>query len=325
MRKSCTGRSPDPSLSRFQPLDTSQTSKHRKPSMQHSPGFYPIGYSRIRMTALRTVVVLVTCVLIATPRAQESVADANRRKSLDQILDLYVRNGDVYYRALKSDRAKLDGFIGQITAASLDKRPREEQIAFWLNAYNALVLRTVVDHYPIAARSSDYPQKSIRQVPGAFERTAHRVAGRSVTLDQIEKEVLPEFHDPRVYFALGRGAVGSGRLRSEAFVPARLEEQLVEVAEECVTRNQCAQLDRDAGKMMVSSIFSWHEKEFADAYGGKAPSAVANRSPIERAAVAFVFPKLLSAERDMVEKNAFQVVYRPFDWTLNDLTGRGGR
>jgi hypothetical protein len=277
------------------------------------------------MSALRAVVVLVACVFIASPRAQESPADAGRRKTFDQILDLYVRNGDVYYRALKSDRAKLDGFLNLIASGSTDKRPRDEQIAFWLNAYNALVLRTVIDHYPIAARSSDYPQKSIRQIPGAFERTAHRVGGRSVTLDQIEKEVLPEFHDPRVYFALGRGAVGSGRLRSEAFVPARLEEQLSEVAAECVTRAQCAELNRDAAKMTVSSIFSWHEKEFAETYGDKAPATVSNRSPIERAAVAFVFPKLLSAEREMVEKNAFQVVYKPFDWTLNDLTGRGGR
>jgi len=263
--------------------------------------------------------------LVAAPRAQESLADAARRKSFDQVLDLYVRGGDVYYRALKSDRGKLDGYVNQLATATVDKRPREEQIAFWLNAYDALVLRTVIDHYPIAGRSADYPAKSIRQIPGAFERTAHRVAGRSLTLDQIEKEVLPEFHDPRVYFALGRGAVGSGRLRSEAFVPARLDEQLAEVAAECVTRAQCAQLDHEAGKMAVSSIFSWHEKEFADAYADKAPAAVANRSPIERAAVAFVFPKLLSAERDMIEKNTLQVTYKPFDWTLNDLTGRGGR
>jgi len=204
------------------------------------------------MPALRFVAVIVACVFVAAPHAQESLADAARRKSFDQILDLYVRNGDVYYRALKSDRGKLDGFVNLIATASVDKRPPDEQVAFWLNAYNALVLRTVVDHYPIAGHAADYPQK-------------------------------------------------------------------------CVTRAQCVQLDRDSGKMTVSSIFSWHEKEFADTYGDKAPASVSNRSPIERAAVAFVFPKLLSAERDMVEKNTFQVAYKPFDWTLNDLTGRGGR
>jgi uncharacterized protein DUF547 len=268
---------------------------------------------------------LVACVSVAIPRAQEPSSDASRRRSLDQILDLYVRNGDVYYRALKSDRAKLDGYLAQIGNEPVDKRSKEEQLSFWLNAYNAIVLRTVIDHYPIAGRAAQYPAKSIRQIPGAFERTPHRVAGRSLTLDQIEKEVLPTFQDPRVYFALGRGAVGSGRLRSEAFVAARLEEQLADVASECVSRAQCVQVDHEAGKMSVSSIFSWHEKEFSDVYGSKAPAAVSNRSPIERAAVAFVFPKLLTAEREMVEKNAFQLAYVPFDWTLNDLTGRGGR
>src|SRR5438067_853665 len=269
-----------------------------------------------------TIAALVAASIVAAPAAQDSLGDAARRKSFDQVLDLYVRGGDVYYRALRSDRGKLDGYLNLIATAAIDKWPREEQLAFWLNAYDALVLRTVVDHYPIAGHAPQYPAKSIRQIPGAFEKTAHRVAGRSLTLDQIEKEVLPGFHDPRVYFALGRGAAGSGRLRSEAFVPPRVEEQLADVASECVTRAQCAQLDREAGKMTVSSIFSWHEKEFADAYADKAPAAVANRSPIERAVVALVFPKLLTAERQMVEKNTFEMAYKPFDWTLNDLTGR---
>jgi uncharacterized protein DUF547 len=270
------------------------------------------------------VAVALVALFTAVPRGQESSADA-RRKTFDQLLDLYVRNGDVYYRALKSDRGKLDGYIASLAAASVEKQSREDQIAFWLNAYNAIVLRTVIDHYPIAGRSAEFPPKSIRQVPGAFERLAHRVAGRSTTLDQIEKDVLGGFHDPRVYFALGRGAVGSGRLRSEAFVGARLDEQLKEVAEECVTRAQCVSIDAGAQKLLVSPIFSWREPEFVAAYAEQAPAAVANRSPIERGIVAFVYPKLLNAEKDVIAKNAFQVAYKPFDWTLNDLTGRGGR
>jgi len=277
------------------------------------------------LRSLRSLTVLCVCLLAAAPRAQEPLADAARRKALDQLLDLYVRNGDVYYRALKSDRGKLDGYVNLIASASVDQRPREERLAFWLNAYNALVLRTVIDHYPIQGRSSEYPPKSIRQIPGAFERVQHRVAGRTLTLDQIEKDVLTEFHDPRIYFALGRGAVGSGRLRSEAFVPARIDEQLSDVAEECVSRNQCVQIDAAGSKVGASAIFSWREQEFSAAYGDKAPGAVANRSPIERAIIAFVYPKLLNAEKELIAKNSFQVAYAPFDWTLNDLTGRGGR
>jgi hypothetical protein len=198
-------------------------------------------------------------------------------------------------------------------------------VAFWLNAYNAIVLDTVIAHYPIPSRSADYPAKSIRQISGAFERLPHRVAGRTLTLDQIEQTVLATFNDPRVFFALGRGATGSGRLRSEAFLPARLEEQLAEVAAECVTRAQCVRLDRDADQLHVSSIFSWRSKEFITAYADKALPVFATRSPIERAVLAYIYPKLLPSERELVEKNTFKVVYTPFDWTLNDLTGRGGR
>jgi hypothetical protein len=280
---------------------------------------------KARGACTKGFVVLWACLLVAAPQAQESLADGARRKSFDQLLDLYVRNGDVYYRALKAERAKLDGYVNLIATASVDKLSREEQIAFWLNAYNAIVLRTIVDHYPIAGKSPDYPSKSIRQIPGAFERLQHRVAGRTLTLDQIEKDVLPTFNDPRVFFALGRGAVGSGRLRSEAFVPARIEEQLSDVAAECLSRGQCVQIDAESAKVGASPIFSWREKEFAAVYADKAPAAIANRSPIERAVIAFVYPKLLNAEKELIAKNSFQVTYKPFDWTLNDLTGRGGR
>jgi hypothetical protein len=259
------------------------------------------------------------------PAAQETAADAARRKTYDQILDVDVRDGLVYYRALKSDRAKLDGYLTLLGTMPVDKLSSEEQLAFWLNAYNALVLKTVIDHYPVLGHSTEYPGRSIRQIPGAFDRLQHRVAGRMLTLDQIEQTVLPTFRDPRVYLAIGRGAVSGGRLRSEAFVPARLEAQLTEVAQECTSRPECIQIDREQGRIGVSAIFSWREKEFVAAYAESALPAFKDRSPIERAVLAFVEPKLLPAEREFLAKNQFQMTYKPFDWTLNDLTGRGGR
>jgi hypothetical protein len=243
----------------------------------------------------------------------------------DVILDTYVRDGYVYYRALKLERRRLDEYVRQLGATDVDKRTRAEQMAFWLNAYDALVLQTVIDGYPAPRRSNEYPQRSIRQTPGSFEKLSHRVAGRTLTLDQIEQTILPKFNDPRLYFALGRGAVGGGRLRSESFAADTIEKQLAEVASECVTRAECIQVDAATNKLMASAIFSWHEKEFVAAYADKAAPLYASRSPIERAILAFVAPKLLQTERDFLEKNMFQLAYKPFDWSLNDLTGRGDR
>ena len=87
-----------------------------------------------------------------------------------------------------------------------------------------------------------------------------------------------------------------------------------------------SQIDRDRTRSCASAIFSWREKEFAAAYADKAPAAV--RRPAARSSgpiLAFVEPKLLATEKEFLEKNTFQVAFMPFDWTLNDLTGRGGR
>ncbi|HKT79947.1 MAG TPA: DUF547 domain-containing protein [Vicinamibacterales bacterium] len=276
----------------------------------------------MRHTVLTTFAAAAVALLAASaPRAQEN---ANARRGFDTLLDMDVRDGLVYYRALKSDRGRLDSFVASLASASIDSASRDEQIAFWINAYNAIVLRTVVDHYPIAGRAGQYPPNSIRQIPGAFERTTHRVAGKSLTLDQIEQTALAGFNDPRVFLALGRGAMGSGRLRSEAYSGANLQQQLTEAADECVTRASCAQFDRAAGKLRVSSVFSWRQREFAAAYADKAASAFASRSPIERAIVAIISPKLVSVEKEALEKNQFVVEFLPFDWSLNDLTGRSG-
>ena len=73
------------------------------------------------MRPLRSLVVVLACVLCARPGAQESLTDAARRKTFDQILDLYVRGGDVYYRAIKAERAKLDGYVNLLATTSLAK------------------------------------------------------------------------------------------------------------------------------------------------------------------------------------------------------------
>src|SRR4051794_23779236 len=243
-------------------------------------------------------------------------------RPLDQILDVNVRDGLVYYRALKGERGRLDRYIASLNvpAATYKGWSTPHQMAFWVNAYNAVILQTVINHYPIRARSASYPAVSIRQVPG-YEQAPFRAAGRSVTLEQIEKTILPEFKEPRLYLALGRGAVGSGRLRSEAYTGDRILEQLADIQKEFVSEQTMMKIDRTAAVMSLTPILSWHEAEFIAAYDKGAEGPLAQRSPIERAAIAFVAPNLLPLEKELVQKNEFKVAYHPFDWRLNDLTG----
>jgi hypothetical protein len=235
---------------------------------------------------------------------------------------LYVRDGYVYYRALRIERGRLDGYVTSLNvpAATYDKWSREQKVCLWLNAYNAFVLQTVINRFPIAGKNKSYPANSIRQIPGAFDEKRHRVAGKLVSLDDIEK-ALAEFRDPRLYFALGRGAEGSGRLRSEAYTAARLEEQLATQTQDFLTRQNHVKIDRLSNQVSVTPIISWHESEFASAYaGGSAvPEYASSRSPIEKAVLAILVPVALPTEREFLEQNQFKLTWQDFDWSLNDL------
>lgn len=286
-----------------------------------------------------TLALLLSCVyagmtagvpsLTAAPaRAPDGASQASAladtlHRPLDQILDTNVRDGFVYYRALKSERGRLDRYAISLNvpAAAYEAWPREEKMAFWVNAYNAFVLQTVVDRYPIRGSSTKYPAESIRQIPGAFETIRHRAAGRNVTLDEIEKTILPEFKEPRLQLALGRGAVDSGRLRSEAYTGARIMQQLAEIQKEFVSEQTMLKIDRTSGEVLLTPIMSWHDAEFIAAYDKGPEGPLAQRSPIERAAVAFIAPNLLPLEKELLQKNLFKVTYHPFNWLLNDLTG----
>ena len=242
----------------------------------------------------------------------------------DSLLDTHVRDGLVYYRALQGDRGRLRGYIASLNSPSVvagyAKWNDDQKKAFWLNGYNALVLQTVVNHYPIRGTAKNYPANSIRQIPGAFEKTSHAIGGMQVTLDHIETAILAEFDDPRVYLSLGRGAIGSGRLRSEAFSAKAVDKQLAQAKAQFATTPRWSKVNPLLGTVSVSPILSWRSTAFIEEYADDSFD-LPKREPLERAAIGFLRPHLLAAEEEFIRKNTFQLTYEPFDWRLNDLTG----
>ena len=198
----------------------------------------------MRRLAVPTLAILLSAALTAAGQFTPAPGAELLHRPLDQILDVNVRDGLVYYRALKSDRGRLDRYLASlsVTPAVYQGWSKEQQMAFWVNAYNAFVLKTVIDNYPLKG--------TIRQIPGAFDKASLRAAGRTVTLDQIERTILPEFKEPRLYLALGRGAVGSGRLRSEAYTGDRLVRQLADIQAEFVTNRYLYRFDRLTGRRL---------------------------------------------------------------------------
>ncbi len=244
---------------------------------------------------------------------------------LDQILDLNVRDGLVYYRALDSERGPLDRYVASLNvpAAAYEAWSREQKMAFWLNAYNAFVLQTVINHYPIRGKSAEYPESSIRQIPGAFEPARHRAAGRSVTLDEIEKTILPEFKEPRLFLALGRGAVGSGRLRSEAYTAATARRSSSTTSRAEFVREEHMITDRPRRRDDVGHAHPElarggvrrrlrHRSAAGPSRRGRRSSARSSRSSRRTCC---------RSRRSSSSRTEFRVVFHQFDWRLNDLTG----
>jgi hypothetical protein len=269
----------------------------------------------------RATAALVAYLLAPVGIDGQTQADALHRP-FDEILDLNVRDGFVYYAALRQTRGELDRYVASLDVPPdvLERWSRDERLAFWLNAYNAFVLQTVIDRYPIRGRATEYPPNSIRQIHGAFDKRTFRAGRRALTLDDVEKKILPEFKEPRAYFAVSAGAVGSGRLRSEAYRGGNLESQLVAATKEFFTTLEHVELDRGLGELRISAIIGWHEQEFSTAYA-TGDTRFSGRSPIERAAIGLLSPYVYPSERQFLERNEFRVRYKEFDWTLNDLTG----
>ena len=235
-----------------------------------------------------------------------------------------MRDGFVYYHALQADRGRLNRYVASLSSPAVvsgyPSWDKDRQKALWINAYNAFVLQTVVDHYPIRGQAPGYPANSIRQIPGAFEKTTHMAAGKSVTLDQIEHDSPRRVRGPTRLSGAGRGAVGSGRLRSEAFGAKVVERQLQQSTAQFATSPRHAKVDALAGRVSISPIVSWRAAAFIQRYADDSFD-LPKREPIERAVIGFLRPHLLTAEEEFIKKNSFQLAYEPFDWRLNDLTG----
>jgi len=131
--------------------------------------------------------------------------------------------------------------------------------------------------------------------------------------------MLDTYGDARLSLALGRGAIGSPRLRSEAFTASRLDAQLAEALGECATRVSCVQVDVTGDRLVVSPIVGWREEAFVQSFGPIAAGRWPNRSPVEQAVAAMIYPHLFNREQQVLTRGTFRMEYGEFDWRLNEL------
>lgn len=248
-----------------------------------------------------TLLVLVSMFVATKPAvAQESDADAatdgparaaQLHAGYSQLLQSYVKGIQVDYLTWASNWDDLKGLHDYVDALSgLDPKnwPDDDAIAYWINLYNAVTVRLILDHYPV---------DSIKDIGGAWKKDRVEVVGEPFSLNAIENDVLRRMtRDARIHFAINCASVGCPPLRNEAYLADRLEEQLED------STRRALQLDTQlvvvGDTVVLSKIFGWYERDFEDDAG-----SVAN---------------FIERYRDDLPLDDYKLETMDYDWSLND-------
>lgn len=177
--------------------------------------------------------------------------------ALDDLLGTHVdQDGWVDYDGLRLDVGRLDAYLTQVADAPFETLGRDEKLALLINAYNAFTLRLILDHYPVA---------SIRDIPEAkrWDAVRWRIGRHTWSLNQIEHErIRPKFAEPRIHFALVCAAVGCPPLRTEAYVAARLDEQLASQTTYVHAHPRWVQVAPDGSVVSLTALYDWYGSDF---------------------------------------------------------------
>jgi Protein of unknown function, DUF547 len=208
-----------------------------------------------------------------------------------------------YGRVTVNDRKALDAYLTSLSEISIADFKRSEQMAYWINLYNALTIELILDHYPIPSiRKLEKPGKGLKQ--GPWDRTLITIDGVSLSLDDIEKRILkPIWHDQRLQYALSCGALGCPNLQAIPYSGAALEQQLSDAAMAYVNDKRCIVIDGD--ELRVSSLYRWN----IDDFGGSDQGIIHHLMAYAEPDLAMALQKFDHIDGD------------GFDWRLNDSGG----
>ncbi len=203
------------------------------------------------------------------------------------LLDRYLRtdNADGVYRfdyaaVSDADYARLNDYLARLQSVDPLQHARAEQMAFWINLYNAQTVEIIL---------REKPRRSIRSTGsgwlpnGPWEEQITSVNGRPLSLDDIEHRILrPLWRDPRIHFAVNCASIGCPNLQPAAFSAATLEQQLDTAQREFLAHPRAITIK---GKtLQLSKIFKWYREDFASDEAGllqwlaaRAPADIAER------------------------------------------------
>ena len=216
--------------------------------------------------------------------------------------------------------AKILQVFSAVTQTQYDSWATEEKLSFLINAYNGFTMQLIVNNW---SQFKLGEASSIRDLgslfTSAWEKKFFTLLGKKHNLDDIEHEMIRKwFKEPRIHAALVCAAVSCPPLRDEAFVAEQLSEQLENQMELFLADNSRNEIiiAKHRGQAYLSSIFSWYRGDFEKGEGGfnslydvlnKYSEAIVKGDKDEQ------------AQRNVLKGNDFPILFKDYDWRLNDV------
>ena len=265
--------------------------------------------------AFRSVAVIVSLLLSLTIISITVFAAGSVRPDhtlFTQVLKENVKNGVVNYKGIKADdrfKQYIDA-LKKVDTTSLDPK---ERLAFWINAYNAWTIKVVLDNYPLKSIKDLGADLVIGTIfkKTIWDKDLIEMNGGKMSLNDIENDIIREYHDARVHFAMVCAAKSCPPLRNEAYEGEKLSEQLNDQGKLFMSDTTKNKFGLEKKKLILSNIFNWFEKDFKRDVGfgkekGTVVKFIARYVPKETA------DKLLANEKDI------DIDHLDYDWSLNE-------
>jgi len=231
---------------------------------------------------------IITCSYAQSNKFDHSIFDALLSANVDD-------SGMVNYRAFINNQ-QFATYIETIENANLSKLTNEDKLAFYINAYNATVIKNVLDYLPI---------NSPMDVDGFFNKIKHTIAGKEITLDELEHKYALKIEPVLSHFGLVCAAVSCPKLLDKAYDGKTVFSQLEENAQLYLNDHNKNKLDRENRILYLSEVFKWFKDSFVKKYGSLTETAIQFMSDDNRA---------------FLMNNEASVKFLKYNWKLNTQT-----
>lgn len=241
----------------------------------------------------------ISVIALSTSSSERVAAPPVEHSGFDRLLKKHVNaQGLVNYKGFKADEKEFNQYL-----AALSKNPptaswsKPEQMAYWINAYNAFTIRLILNHYPVQSIKDIGSKIKIPFVTTPWAAAFFSIGGKKMSLDAIEHGTLrKKYEDPRIHFALVCASLSCPRLRNEAYTAAKLDQQLDDQGRDFIRDASKNKVGKDAAQL--SKYFDWYKGDWNNQ--GQSVTQWVNRySPTKMASTA-------------------RITFLDYNWQLNE-------